>query len=232
MQPIAVIYNDFPEKFGLPRQSGLAPDLVSRIVMEKKYRIPEAFRGIEAFSHLWLLWEFNIICPDDPTNGEEVFYPTVRPPKLGGNERIGVFASRSPNRPNRIGLTLVKLIRLEDDPEKGPVLVVSGADMMNGTRILDIKPYLPYVDSVPDAKGSFTAALADNSLPVFWETESPEEMGEEQKRALEEVLSLDPRPGYQKDPERIYRMSYAKWTVMFRVDKQIHVCRIIPEGEE
>lgn len=221
MKYIGYIQNDFPEKFGLPRQSGLAPDLLSKVIMEESFRIPEAFRGIEAFSHLWLLWEFEPVGSPD-----ESFSPTVRPPKLGGNERVGVFASRSPNRPNRIGMTLVKLICIETDPSLGPVLTVSGGDMKDGTRILDIKPYLPYADCVPDANGAFAAKLADHRIPVVWETPIPSSLDTEGKLALEEVLALDPRPGYQQDPTRIYKMSYRKWTVIFRIDDWVHIVQM------
>ena len=221
MKYIGYIQNDFPEKFGLPRQSGLAPDLLSKVIMEESFRIPEAFRGIEAFSHLWLLWEFEPVGSPD-----ESFSPTVRPPKLGGNERVGVFASRSPNRPNRIGMTLVKLICIETDPSLGPVLTVSGGDMKDGTRILDIKPYLPYADCVPDANGAFAAKLADHRIPVVWETPIPSSLDTEGKLALEEVLALDPRPGYQQDPTRIYKMSYRKWTVSFRIDDWVHIVQM------
>ena len=221
MKYIGYIQNDFPEKFGLPRQSGLAPDLLSKVIMEESFRIPEAFRGIEAFSHLWLLWEFEPVGSPD-----ESFSPTVRPPKLGGNERVGVFASRSPNRPNRIGMTLVKLICIETDPSLGPVLTVSGGDMKDGTRILDIKPYLPYADCVPDANGAFAAKLADHRIPVVWETPIPSSLDTEGKLALEEVLALDPRPGYQQDPARLYKMSYRKWTVIFRIDDWVHIVQM------
>ena len=221
MKYIGYIQNDFPEKFGLPRQSGLAPDLLSKVIMDESFRIPEAFRGIEAFSHLWLLWEFEPVGSPD-----ESFSPTVRPPKLGGNERVGVFASRSPNRPNRIGMTLVKLICIETDPSLGPVLTVAGGDMKDGTRILDIKPYLPYADCVPDANGAFAAKLADHRIPVVWETPIPSSLDTEGKLALEEVLALDPRPGYQQDPTRIYKMSYRKWTVIFRIDDWVHIVQM------
>ena len=221
MKYIGYIQNDFPEKFGLPRQSGLAPDLLSKVIMEESFRIPEAFRGIEAFSHLWLLWEFEPVGSPD-----ESFSPTVRPPKLGGNERVGVFASRSPNRPNRIGMTLVKLICIETDPSLGPVLTVAGGDMKDGTRILDIKPYLPYADCVPDANGAFAAKLADHRIPVVWETPIPSSLDTEGKLALEEVLALDPRPGYQQGPTRIYKMSYRKWTVIFRIDDWVHIVQM------
>lgn len=221
MKYIGVIRNDFPEKFGLPRQSGLAPSLLSKVIMEGPYRVPEAFRGIESFSHLWLLWEFEPV-----GSPEETFSPTVRPPKLGGNERVGVFATRSPNRPNRIGMTLVRLVRYEIDPSLGPVLTVAGADMKDGTKILDIKPYLPYADSVPEASGSFAEERADKRLNVIWEAAPPSEMEKEKIVALEEALSLDPRPGYQQDPERIYQMSYGQWTVGFRIDEAVHIILI------
>ena len=180
LTPIAHIENDFPTKFGLPRQSGMAEHLTSAIVMEPPFRVPEAFRGIEDFEYLWLIWLFEPM-------GKREWSPTVRPPKLGGNKRMGVFATRSPNRPNPIGLTRVRLLALEHTADKGVVLTVSGADLMNGTAILDIKPYLPFADSVPDA---MTGAYGP---------------------------SQQPRPGYQTDPDRQYGFGYAGYDVRFIV---------------
>ncbi len=209
IRPIAHIENDFPEKFGLPRQSGLAPHLISRIIMEPEYRTPEAFRGIEEYDRLWILWQFD----DDG----KPFSATVRPPKLGGNERVGVFATRSPNRPNHIGMTCVKLLEYQKVTPRGPVLTVGGADLRSGTAVYDIKPYIPYADSYPDARAGFAKGRQEKTLSVLFETDSPPGMTASQKIALEEILSLDPRPGYQNDPDRIYRMSYGEYTVSFRV---------------
>ena len=215
IRPIAHIHNDFPEKFGLPRQSGMAPHLVSEIVMEEGYRQPDAFRGIEKFSHLWLIWEFEPMGAKSGQDGR--WSATVRPPKLGGNERVGVFATRSPNRPNRLGMTVVKLISCEITEDRGPVLKVSGADLMDGTAIYDIKPYVPFADRVEDASEGFTYEHKDERLEVTFEAKIPEGLTGERADALKEILALDPRPGYQDDPERIYSFSYGSYTVRFRV---------------
>lgn len=215
IRPIAHIHNDFPEKFGLPRQSGMAPHLVSEIVMEEGYRQPDAFRGIEKFSHLWLIWEFEPMGANSGQDGR--WSATVRPPKLGGNERVGVFATRSPNRPNRLGMTVVKLLKCEITEDRGPVLKVSGADLMDGTAIYDIKPYVPFADRVEDALEGFTYDHKDERLEVTFEAEKPEGLTGERGDALKEILALDPRPGYQDDPERIYAFSYGSYTVRFRV---------------
>lgn len=208
--PIARIRTDFPEKFGIPRQSGLAGTR-GRIIFEERYRNPEAVRGIGQFSHLWLLWEFSGAV-------REEFSPTVRPPRLGGNERVGVFATRSPFRPNPIGLSCVKLERVEISGECGPVLYVTGADMMDNTPIFDIKPYLPYVDAHPEADGGFAAEKMDYRLEVSFSEECRREFAPEELSVLREVLSQDPRPSYQDDPERVYGMAYAGREVKFRVD--------------
>ena len=208
MQIIAHIYNDYTEKFGIPRQSGLNQALISRIVMEPAYRAWEAFRGIEAYSHLWLIWEFSQVPADAP------FSPTVRPPRLGGNARLGVFATRSPFRPNRLGLSCVELIRVEESPE-GPLLLVTGADLMNGTPIYDIKPYLPYADAVPDAR--VNEALSRPRLQVDIPAELEARIPEEKREALKEMLALDPRPAYQEDPERVYGVKFGGMDVQFRV---------------
>ena len=225
IQPIAHLENDFPEKFGLPRQSGLAGHLISKIIMEEPYRVRDAFRGIEEFSHLWLLWEFD---PLTDQSGESLSWsPTVRPPKLGGNERKGVFATRSPNRPNRIGLTLVKLIRIVQNPSDGLVLIVAGADMKSGTKIYDIKPYLEYADHPEKASSGFAEDLSEQRMKVCFECIIPEALAEEDRTMLEEVLSLDPRPGYQQDPTRVYGMSFRNYQVRFRVDQEmVHVLGI------
>ena len=218
IQPIAHIYNDFPTKFGLPRQSGMSDHLMSRIVMEEEYRNPDAFRGIEEFDFLWLIWEFEAM-------GKRSWSPTVRPPKLGGNRRMGVFATRSPNRPNPIGLTRVRLVGV-DITDEGPVLTVSGADLMSGTAILDIKPYLSYADSVPDA------ASGEYGLREPLEAEIPDEVAElfddEKLKTLAEVLSYDPRPGYQNDPQRCYGFGYGDYDIRFRVaDNKVTVVEAV-----
>ena len=210
VKPIAHIYNDFPTKFGLPRQSGMSEHLLSQIVMEEEFRNPEAFRGIEEFSDLWLIWAFEPM-------GKRAWSPTVRPPKLGGNIRRGVFATRSPNRPNPFGLTRVKLVSFELTADRGPVLTVAGADLMSGTEILDIKPYLPYADSAPDAASGPYGPSVTQQLSV----ELPESVAalfsKEQRIALREILSYDPRPGYQNDPDRVYGFAYAGFDVRFTV---------------
>ncbi len=209
VKPIARIFNDFPTKFGLPRQSGMAEHLLSRIVMEPEFGSIEAFRGIEDFDYLWLIWVFEPM-------GKREWSPTVRPPKLGGNKRKGVFATRSPNRPNPIGLTRVRLVSVEQT-EQGTVLTVGGADLMNGTEILDIKPYLPFADSVPEASAG--AYQTENRQPL--EVEIPPDIAElfdgNQLKALREALSWDPRPGYQSDPERVYGFAYGGYDIRFKV---------------
>ena len=209
LAPIAHIYNDFPTKFGLPRQSGMSEHLLSRIVMEPGYRNPEAFRGIEEFEYLWLIWLFEPM-------GKRSWSPTVRPPKLGGNKRMGVFATRSPNRPNPLGLTRVRLLSLDQTAE-GPVLTVAGADLMSGTEILDIKPYLPFADSAPEA----ASGAYGPSHQTLLDAEIPEHVaalfGEDRLAALREALSYDPRPGYQDDGEREYGFLYAGYDVRFKV---------------
>ena len=218
MDIIAHIYNDYTEKFGVPRQSGLNPALLSRVVMEPAYRVPEAFRGIEAYSHLWLIWEFSQVPADAP------FSPTVRPPRLGGNTRVGVFATRSPFRPNRLGLSCVELVRMEETAE-GPVLVVAGADLMNGTPIYDIKPYLPYADSVPDAR--VNEALSRERLEVSIPEELAARIPADKRPALTEMLALDPRPAYQDDPVRVYGVRFGACNVRFRVENGVlHVTAI------
>ncbi len=213
MQVIARIRNAFPTKFGLPRQSGLVPELVSTIVFEPEYRVPEALRGIESYSHLWLIWEFHQAVRDGDS---QAWKPTVRPPRLGGNTRMGVFATRSPFRPNPLGLTVVKLLAVEDSPE-GKVLVVSGADMMDGTPIYDIKPYLPYVDSVPDAVGGFTEGTADYHLDVDFPEDLLGSVPKKLQETLMGVLAQDPRPAYQHDEDRVYGLPFGGMDVKFTV---------------
>jgi len=210
MKIIARIYNDFSTKFAIPRQSGLVEGALSRIVFEPEYRNPDALRGIEDFSHLWLLWEFS-----EFKNKE--WSPTVRPPRLGGNERIGVFATRSPHRPNSIGLSSVKLVEVIDSDE-GRCLVVSGADLMNKTPIYDIKPYLSYTDSHPEAKGGFTDRRDFLKLRVQDPDKLLDVFDDLSKETVIEILSLDPRPAYHNDPERIYGFEYGCHDIRFRVD--------------
>lgn len=204
-KPIAVIRTPFPTKFGIPRQSGLVEKTTSRILFEEPYRKPEALRGLEGYSHLWLLWLFSGAL-------REGWSPTVRPPRLGGNTRVGVFATRSPFRPNPIGLSCVKLLRIE-----GCEMVVAGADLMDGTPILDIKPYLPFTDARPDAVGGFSDTVRENTLTVVFPPEVTEGLPDDLRETLRELLAEDPRPHYQDDPERIYGFPFAGYEVRFRV---------------
>lgn len=213
MQVIARIRNAFPTKFGLPRQSGLVPELTSTIVFEPEFRVDAALRGIESYSHLWLIWEFHQAIREGE---KQEWKPTVRPPRLGGNSRMGVFATRSPFRPNPLGLTVVKLVAVADSPE-GKVLVVSGADMMDGTPIYDIKPYLPYADCRTEAVGGFAPEMPDR-LEVLIPPELEAAIPEGRRPALTAVLAQDPRPPYQEDPERVYGMSFAGLEIRFRVE--------------
>lgn len=211
MKTIAILQNDYETKFGVPRQSGLVTAVVSRIVFAPEYRNPDALRGLEDFSHLWLIWEFSEAKRD-------TWSPTVRPPRLGGNTRMGVFATRSPFRPNPIGLSCVKIERIELHTEDGPVIFVSGADLMNGTPIYDIKPYLPYADCRPEASGGFAEAVRRKRLAVDCPPELLAQIPEPHRAAVLEILAQDPRPSYQHDPERVYGMAYAGMDVRFSVD--------------
>ncbi|MCI7349912.1 MAG: tRNA (N6-threonylcarbamoyladenosine(37)-N6)-methyltransferase TrmO [Ruminococcus sp.] len=210
MKIIARIESNFTEKFGIPRQSGLVENLVSRIVFEKEYRVPEAFRGLEDFSHIWIIWQFSKAVRED-------WSPTVRPPRLGGNKRMGVFATRSPFRPNSIGLSSVKLLKIDFDCPEAPVLYVSGADMLNGTPIFDIKPYLPYTDSHPEASGGFALQQKEGVLDVDFPPELLEKIRPELRNGLIEVLAQDPRPQYQNSAERVYTFDFAEYSVSFSV---------------
>lgn len=212
--PIAHMESEFPEKFGIPRQSGLVEELTARVVFAPEYRDPSAFRGLEGFSHIWLIWEFS------KARGR-AFSPTVRPPRLGGNQRLGVFATRSPFRPNPLGLSCVRLLRVEQDPKLGPVLVVGGADLMDGTPIYDVKPYLPYADCKPEATGGFAARPKEPSLRVEIGERWLALVPEEKRKALEGVLAQDPRPQYQDDPERVYGLSFGDLEVRFRVEGEV-----------
>ena len=210
MQSIARIRSDFSTKFGIPRQSGLVDELEAAVVFEPEFRNPDAVRGLDGFSHLWLIWQFSAAVRD-------TWSPTVRPPRLGGNTRMGVFATRSPFRPNPIGLSCVRLARVEISPELGPVIFVRGADLMDGTPIYDIKPYIPYADCRPEATGGFTDGAGDFLLRVSCPDELLEAVPQARRDALLAVLSHDPRPSYQSDPERVYGMSFAGCNVRFRV---------------
>lgn len=214
LKVIAHIESDFDSKFGVPRQSGLASSLIARVVFKPEYRIPEAFRGIEEFSHIWIIWDFS-------ESHKDRWSPTVRPPRLGGNTRVGVFATRSPFRPNPLGLSCVKLERIEFDKKDGPVLVISGADMMNGTPVFDIKPYLPSADSVSGATGGFSEKNIKKTLQVAWDDTQTADFPENKKEALRQVLELDPRPAYQDDPDRIYGFSFAGYEISFYVKNDI-----------
>lgn len=210
LKPIAYIYTDFPEKFGIPRQSNLVEGLKGRIVFEPEYRSPEALRGLEEYDYLWLIWGFQ----ETERGG---FSPTVRPPRLGGNARKGVFATRSPFRPNALGLSSVKIEEIRQTKE-GPQILVSGIDMRNRTPIYDIKPYLPYVDSHPEARGGFAGLVRDDCLEVDFPEELLKKIPEEKRQALMEVLRQDPRPHYQKDPRRVYGFAFDCSEVRFQVD--------------
>lgn len=211
MKIIGHIETDFKEKFGIPRQSGLVKESRGRILFEKEYNVPEAFRGLEDFSHIWVLWQFSEAV-------RETWSPTVRPPLLGGNKRMGVFATRSPFRPNSVGLSALKLEGVEFSEKEGVVLHVSGADLLDGTPVYDIKPYLPYADSIPDAVGGFTESLEERRLEVEFPSDLLKRVNEGKREALRAVLAADPRPSYQNDPEREYGMRFAEYEVRFKVE--------------
>ena len=224
LRVIARIHSDFPTKFGIPRQSGLVEELRSAVVFEPEYRNPDALRGLEGFSHLWLIWQFSQAV-------RESWSPTVRPPRLGGNIRMGVFATRSPFRPNPIGLSCVRLERIEQHPQWGPVLWVAGADLMDGTPIYDVKPYLPYADCKPEASGGF-APQRGEALAVDFPAELLSRVPEDKRDALTGVLAQDPRPHYQSDPQRIYGMAFAGLEVRFRVaDGAVYVVEVTEERD-
>ena len=210
LRVIARVHSDFPTKFGIPRQSGLVDSLRARVVFEPEFRVSEAVRGLEDFSHIWLIWQFSQAVRQD-------WSPTVRPPRLGGNRRLGVFASRSPFRPNALGLSVVRLERVEPDGALGPVLHVAGADLLDGTPVYDVKPYLPYADARPEALGGFTARTPRRRLEVRCPEELLARAPEAKREALLGVLAEDPRPSYQSDPERVYGMAFAGMEVRFTV---------------
>ena len=211
MKIIGHIHTDFPTKFGIPRQSGLVEELKATITFEPEYRNPEAFRGLEEFSHIWLLWKFS---KSEKTN----WSATVKPPRLGGKKRMGVFATRSPYRPNDIGLSSVKLEKIEFDEKLGPVLTVAGADLMDGTPIYDIKPYIAYADSHPEASEGFAGAVKGKELVVEFPKELLEIYPEEKRKAIVAVLKQDPRPAYDTDETRVYGVEFAGFDVRFTVE--------------
>lgn len=216
IKPIAHIKTEFPEKFGVPRQSGLAKDLRGKIVFEPQYRNPDALRGLEGFSHIWLIWEFSA----NRTTRE--WQPTVRPPRLGGNTHLGVFATRSPFRPNPLGLSCVEIDSIDLHTEDGPVITVKGADLMDGTPIYDIKPYIRYADSRQQAVCGYVETLQERSLKVVFPSELSEKIVDTSViPALVETLRLDPRPSYHDDSQRVYGLSFAGLNVKFRVDGHV-----------
>ena len=220
MKIIAHVKSCFPEKFGIPRQSGLT-SLCSKIIFEPEYRVPEAFRGLEGYSHIWILWNFSEAV-------KEEWSPTVRPPRLGGNTRMGVFATRSPFRPNPIGLSSVKLEKIDLHTPEGPVLIVSGADIMDGTPVYDIKPYLAYTDSHPEASGGFALQQKEGVLKVDFSEKNLTEVPVELRSGLIEILAQDPRPQYQHSPDRVYMMNFADFEVQFTVSGNVlTVCGIV-----
>ena len=225
LKVIAHIHTAFPTKFGIPRQSGLVEELRGEIIFTPEYRNPDALRGLEDFSHIWLVWQFSGAV-------RESWSPTVRPPRLGGNERVGVFATRSPFRPNRIGLTVVRLIRMEE--ENGRItLVVSGADLMDGTPIVDIKPYLPYVDSVPDAVGGFTEQTERHRLTVDFPEKLKKYVPKQNLPAVMGLLAQDPRPAYQHDGKRVYGVPYGEVDIRFVVEGDtLTVVEVVPYTEK
>ncbi|MBP5419028.1 MAG: tRNA (N6-threonylcarbamoyladenosine(37)-N6)-methyltransferase TrmO [Bacteroidales bacterium] len=214
MKVIARIETDFPTKFGLPRQSRLINALQGTIVFEPEFRNVDAIRGLEDFSHIWLLWQFSEV-------RDEQCHPTVRPPRLGGNTHMGVFATRSPFRPNRIGLSCVEILGIETDTPRGPLIHVAGIDMMSGTPIFDIKPYIPYCDSIPDARSGFTAQIKNTKLRVDIDASIANSMSTKQLEAITEILASDPRPRYHDDENRIYGFDYAEWAIRFSVEGEV-----------
>lgn len=220
IKPIAYIKTDFKEKFGIPRQSGIANNLTAQIIFEPHYRNPDALRGIEGFSHLWLIFDFSLSHKDN-------WSPTVRPPRLGGNEKRGVFATRSPFRPNPLGLSVVKLISVKKTQSHGDILIVSGADILDNTPIYDIKPYLPFADSCPTATGGFTEEISKQKLEVNFNDKLLGIIPKEKRQGLIDILSEDPRPSYQDDPTRIYSMLFDSFDIHFNIiDNTLTVIKI------
>ncbi|MBR2064301.1 MAG: tRNA (N6-threonylcarbamoyladenosine(37)-N6)-methyltransferase TrmO [Bacteroidales bacterium] len=216
IKPVAYIRTEFPEKFGIPRQSGLAKSLKGCVVFEPEYRNPDALRGLEGFSHLWLIWEFSA------NRNSGSWQPTVRPPRLGGNAHMGVFATRSPFRPNPLGLSCVKIVSIDVDTPEGPVIYVAGADLMDGTPIYDIKPYIRYADSRPEAVCGYVDELEERSLKVIFPSGLSERVADKTViPSLMETLRLDPRPSYHDDPERTYGLAFAGYNVRFMVNGNV-----------
>ncbi len=223
IKPIAHIYTDFDSKFGIPRQSGLVEELTGKIVFESEYRRTEAVRGLDGFSHIWLIWQFSQSVTDK-------FSPTVRPPRLGGNRRVGVFASRSPFRPNSLGLSCVKLTKIDLECENAPVLYVSGVDMLNRTPIFDIKPYVPVADLKTDAKEGYTEITKNHSLNVIDEKDLLSQLGAEKRASAVKALSNDPRPGYDEDADKEYGMSFAGFNIRFQADGEtLNIIAVEPD---
>ena len=221
LQIIAHAHNGFTDKFGIPRQPQSLSGIETRIVFTPPYRVREALRGIDGFSHLWLIWGFS-----ENTQMSQ-WYPTVRPPRLGGNKRMGVFATRSPFRPNPIGLSSVRLLRVEESEREGLVLVVAGADLMDGTPIYDIKPYLSYSDAHPEACNGFAEETKNYRLQVIWSNDALQQISDSQRTALEDIRSQDPRPAYQHDPQRDYHLDYDGMRVVFRVSEECLIVKHI-----
>lgn len=220
IHPIARMKSDFSTKFGIPRQSGLVDELRSTIVFEPEFRNPDTLRGLEGFSHLWIIWQFSEAVRED-------WSPTVRPPRLGGNTRLGVFATRSPFRPNSLGLSCVKLLGVEHTSDCGTVIHVAGADLMDGTPIFDIKPYIPYADCKQDALGGFTETADAYLLKVDFPEELRNKLPEDKRQAAVAVLSHDPRPSYQRKPDRVYGLEFAGFDIQFQVeDDTLHVIAV------
>lgn len=223
IKKIAEIRNGFTDKFGIPRQSGLCESVKSKIVFENEYRVNEAFRGLEGFSHIWIIWQFSEAVRED-------WSPTVRPPRLGGNKRVGVFATRSPFRPNSLGLSCVKLDSIEYTENEGPVLHISGADLLDKTPIFDIKPYIPYADANPDAVDGFLSSAPRKYLEVVFDDSSKENIEPSLLESIREIVSEDPRPAYQNTPDRVYKMSFSGYEIEFSVkDDTAHISRIYKE---
>lgn len=214
LNPVATLRSALPRKFGVPRQSGLVPLLRSRIVFEPEYRNPDALRGLEGYSRLWLIWHFS-------QGRTQVWSPTVRPPRLGGNRRMGVFATRSPFRPNPLGLSCVRIEAVRPDTPEGPVIEVSGADLVDGTPIFDIKPYLPHIEAFPDAKAGFAGQVAGYALRVEVPDALRREVDPDYLAALEQLLAQDPRPSYHDDPDRVYGFTFLPYEARFRVEKGV-----------
>lgn len=220
LQIIGFVKTDFPDKFGIPRQSGIVKSLKGKIIFQPEYRDSSALRGLEGFSHLWILWKFS-------KSVTKKWSPTVRPPRLGGNKRVGVFATRSPFRPNPIGLSSVKIENIIHNSPQGPIIEISGADLMDNTPIYDIKPYIPYTDSHPDAKGGFSDYVGGEKLEVFIPESLKNEMPSEKLSALREILAHDPRPAYQSDDDREYGFDFSDYSIKFKVKaSQLTVIKI------